>query len=106
MALLPTKTRNLICKAVPENSSLEFHLSTIKVNGMKRGCSGFVVNSKTGRTVYVNTEYCKAQNLGYLYRFCDKVGDYAGLKYRNRFARTPEELAKGIAKCLTVENVW
>lgn len=104
MILLQVKTRNLVKKFCPEQN-LEFHLTTITLNGRKKGCSGFIANRSNGRTVYVDTEYCTIQDLGYLYRFCKKVGDYSGLSYRNRFAHTPEELAKGIAKCLTDERI-
>lgn len=83
------------------NADLEFKLDNISINGQKKGCSGFVRNTENGRTIYVNTEYCIHQNLGYMYRFCDGFKDYGNLRYRNRFSRTEGDLIKGIVDCLT-----
>lgn len=101
MALLAVKTKNLISAACP-GTSLEFHLKNIAINGVKRGCSGFVVNKDNDRVIYLNTEN-SVMNLGFMYRFADSITDYSSLKYRNRFAKSVPEFIRGISECLVGE---
>lgn len=101
MALLAVKTRNLISAACPR-ANLIFRLKNIKINGVYRGCSGFVVNKDNDRVIYLNTEN-SAMNLGFMYRFADSITDYSSLKYRNRFAKSVPEFVRGISECLTGE---
>lgn len=34
----------------------DFNLSNININGVKRGCSGYITNKDNGITIYVDTE--------------------------------------------------
>lgn len=51
--LLSVKLRNQLRKIDP---ALEVELKNINVNGMKRGCTGYVTDPRTGRVIYVDTE--------------------------------------------------
>lgn len=51
--LLAVKLRNQLRKIDP---TLEVELKNINVNGMKRGCSGYITDPRTGRVIYVDTE--------------------------------------------------
>lgn len=51
--LLAVKLRNQLRKLDP---TLEVELKNINVNGMKRGCSGYITDPRTGRVIYVDTE--------------------------------------------------
>lgn len=93
MLILSTKLKNALNKTGAE---LRFNLKNINVNGVKRGCSGFIINEHTGTVVYVNTEMCIPY--GYMYRFADNDRDYTG--YHNRWAETLDDLISGISACL------
>lgn len=55
--LLATKLKNrILLAAKPEDLPLKIELKNIIVNGVKRGCSGFVTNMQTGSCVYIDTE--------------------------------------------------
>lgn len=82
--VLSTKLKNAIKRANP-NGVYEFHLKTITVNGVKRGCSGFIVNKANNSIVYTTTEPVMT-NLTYMYRFADSLSDFYG--YRNRWCKT------------------
>lgn len=45
------KVRNLF-KGMP----FEFKIKDININGQKRGCRGFITNTKTGKVCYIDTE--------------------------------------------------
>lgn len=51
--LLSVKLRNQLRKL---NPALEVELKNININGMKRGCSGYITDPRTGRVIYVDTE--------------------------------------------------
>lgn len=54
--LLATKLKNrILLAAKPEDLPLKIELKNIIVNGVKRGCSGFVTNMQTGSCVYIDT---------------------------------------------------
>lgn len=46
--LLAVKLRNQLRKIDP---ALEVELKNINVNGMKRGCSGYITDPRTGRVI-------------------------------------------------------
>ena len=95
MLILSTKLRNAL-KA--SGLSLRFDLKNIVINGVKRGCSGFVTNEQTGTIVYVNTEGPCGFTPKYMFRFADNDRDDTG--YHNRWANTFDDLVKGISACL------
>lgn len=95
--LLSAKLRNMIINRNKWNEqlNLEFYLKNIIVNGVKRGCSGFVVNTDNNLCVYVNTEksvYGPLHNK-VLYRYADNIKDYTG--YRNHYCEEDK-----IAECI------
>lgn len=99
--LLSTKLKNEI-KKVPGDYT--FYLKNIKINGVTRGCSGFVRNNKNNTYVYVDTERCVYRALpNYMYRYADNEKDYKG--YRNRWADTVPELVRNITKLLKSDPI-
>lgn len=82
--ILMTRLKNAIKKEIP---NAEFKLRNININGVKKGCSGFITNE--GVTVYVNTEEPALTNLGLMYRYARNDSDYQGL--RNRWVNTGEK---------------
>lgn len=97
MAILSTKLRNAV-RMYSRDMDLEFHLKTTVRNGYKVGCWGFIKNKGNGAIIYVNTESSFLPYLGYLYRYADNFKDYRG--HRNMYAKTLEEYAEGISRCL------
>ena len=94
--LLPLRLKNHV-KQYDEN--YEFFIHTIEVNGIKKGCSGFIRNPNTKVCVYVNTEPPAYGGLAPLmYRYADTINDYTG--YRNRWANSENELVRNIVKLL------
>jgi hypothetical protein len=87
MLLLATKLKNQFTPAH------QVHLKNIRVNGDKRGCSGFI--QRGGAIVYVNTEVLGG---GYLYRTAAHLKDYSGGV--NRYARDLPGLVAGINSLL------
>ena len=74
---------------------LTFTLKNININGSKRGCSGFIRNNANGSVIYVNTEEVFLSSITrYMYRYAYDELDYTG--YRNRWAKTLDELASAI----------
>lgn len=43
-------------KELFKGKNFTFNLSTININGQKRGCSGFITNPITGKHCYITTE--------------------------------------------------
>lgn len=74
-------------------------LRTIRVNGDKRGCSGFI--SLHGVHVYVNTEPCG--QLGYMYRTAQHLKDYTGGV--NRWAKDLDSLVRGVRELLQAQLI-
>lgn len=90
MLILSTKLKNQFSPAHV------VALKNIRVNGDKRGCSGFIALNDA--IVYVNTERCGA--LGYMYRTAAHMKDYTGGV--NRWARDLDSLVAGVNQLLTV----
>jgi hypothetical protein len=98
MTVLSTKLKNEINKKA-NGRDLTFTLKNITINGVKKGCSGFVRNNANGTVVYVNTEEsCATWLPRFMFRYADNEKDYKG--YSNRWAKTLDELATSICKCL------
>ena len=98
MLILSTKLKNAI-NSHANGMDLTFTLKNISINGSKRGCSGFIRNNVNGSVVYVNTEEVFLTSVTrYMYRYAYDELDYTG--YRNRWAKTLDELASAICTCL------
>lgn len=97
MIILSTKLRNAITKH-SNGMDLTFTLKNININGVNRGCSGFIRNNVNNSVVYVNTETIPYSNLRYMYRYADNEKDYTG--YHNRWASELDQLADAICTCL------
>ncbi len=99
--LLAVKLKNTISKLNADKQPLEFHVKNIAINGKKVGCSGFIKNPRTGKTVYVNTDTDGAMRFGgvqkYLYRLARDIKDYRGGS--NRWAKE-DELAHNVLALL------
>lgn len=96
--LLKTKLTNAL-KKNPQNN-YTYLLKNISINGVKRGCSGFVVNENNGLVVYVDTEPMVGTNL-VMYRYARDTKDYTGCV--NRFCKQ-DSLVENIQKCLNVDR--
>ena len=79
-----TKLRNAFKRQVGTTADLTFKLSNININGRDQGCSGFITDNQTGRTVYVSTDINLGLNTKALYRNARDTKDYHGM--RNRYA--------------------
>lgn len=101
--LLATKTKNLINNVNKWSTQLplKFTLKNIKINGVNKGCSGFITNTKNGTCVYINTESSCYEPLKdkILYRYARDTKDYHG--YENHFARE-EEIAEKVLNFLAI----
>lgn len=86
--ILMTKVENALKK---KRANVDFQLQNVYINGVKRGCSGFIINTDTNTVVYINTE----PHMGnYMYRYADDTKDFTG--YHNRWAHTFEELIDAV----------
>lgn len=87
--LLMTKLKNQL-KAIDPN--LEFHLKNVSVNGMKMGCSGFVVDPKSNKIVYIDTDHNHGMNMdNALYRTAEHLKDYTGGRnHSSSYAELPQ----------------
>lgn len=61
-------------------------LKNIRVNGDLRGCSGFLTDPITDRTIYLSTEQSCGPVSGFLYRTARNTKDFRG--GHNRFGST------------------
>lgn len=75
--LLMTKVKNAVKRELPDAI---FNIHNISINGVKKGCSGFVEND--GVIVYFDSEHAIAW-AGLLYRYARSMKDYTGM--RNMF---------------------
>lgn len=91
--ILSTKLRNAINNAAYDETKkdLEYFLKNISINGVKRGCSGFVKNKTNGACVYITTE---PYNSRLMYRYADNERDFTG--YHNRWADNLNELVRNV----------
>lgn len=92
--LLAIKLRNQILAIDP---MLAVNLRNISVNGVKFGCSGFIHDVRTGRTVYVNTDHNHHTNTRAYFRTARDSKDYTGGP--NNFA-SYEDLAQAAVTLL------
>lgn len=103
--LLKIKLINAIKKVAEEkNIPLKYNIKNISVNGQKRGCSGFVINTLTNSCVYVNTEqscYSPLANKS-LYRYAKDDKDYSSTNLINGNNKFCENhcLAENVVKML------
>lgn len=93
--LLSTKLRNQILAIDP---TLAVNLRNVSVNGVKFGCTGFIHDMRTGRTVYVCTDHNHRTNTKALYRTARDSKDYTGGP--NNFAAY-DDLAAAAVNLLT-----
>ena len=75
-------------KSIFQDDPIEFDLRTIVVNGVKRGCNGFLTNTENGIVIYIDTEaYFNGglfgdMNRSILFRIAASKKDYCGKGYR------------------------
>lgn len=92
-----TALQNRVRQYLP---NVEFHLKNVNVNESKRGCSGFIVNTKTDTILYVQTEDTFNQNR-VLFRYARDLKDYVG--FYNQYSPTAnDEFIEAIVHALTV----
>lgn len=89
MLLLSTKLKN----SLPSN--FDFKLRNVAINGVKKGCSGFI--QFEGKTIYVNTERLTSRRI-YMVRCAAHDKDFIG--ERNQWADSPERLVTLIKQLL------
>ena len=70
-----------------------FDLHNIRINGVMRGCSGYIQNPKTGKTVYTMTEPVPVLWLEdkIMFRLAEdivKSGDVSDIRYKNQWPKT------------------
>lgn len=75
--LTARKVKGRIKKLQPD---YEFYLKDIRINGVLRGCSGFVRNPSNDSIIYVNTEGSSYSPLSnkFMYRAAKSLKDYTG----------------------------
>lgn len=98
--ILSIKTKNLIMKKA-EAHCIEVSFSGVKniiINGIKRGCSGFVKREDTGTWVYFTTEPSCSKSCNFMHRLAESDRDYHG--GHNHFAQSVDEMAEHIVKLL------
>ena len=96
--LLMTRLKNLVKKE--SGIEYQYHLRNIVINGVKKGCSGFIVNPHNFLCIYVDTEHSCYAPLSnkFMYRYAKDTNDFSGDE--NLWANSESELAKGIVKLL------
>lgn len=75
---MPPTTRRL--RSMFRGQPFELHISDIRINGMIRGCSGFLRNTDSGKICYINSEGSCLQTLAnkILIRTAVNLSDYTG----------------------------
>ena len=93
--LLMTTVKNRFKKV----GEYEFYLKNININGVKKGCSGFIKNPQNEKIVYINTESSCYQPLSdkILYRTAESLRDWTG--GRNQWCKE-DELVKSVSMIL------
>ena len=72
----------------------------IKINGVTKGCSGFLKNLLTGKFAYLNTESGFGSHLqAYLYRTAKNDKDFTG--GHNQYCKTPSELHLNLVRIVS-----
>lgn len=110
MLILSTKLKNAITKeATKKGVSLNIQLKNISINGIKRGCSGFVFITN-GPCVYVDTEsscYHPLSNKT-LVRYARDNHDYSSNQIKNGYNQfvpsDPAIVAQKIVSMMEVKN--
>ena len=107
--LLKTKlTHQLNATAMAQGIEIEIFLKKISINGVKRGCTGHVVNKTTGTCVYVDTEtFCYSPLAGKaMYRLARDTKDFSSTSLKNGYNRwvTEEDLASSVILLLKREK--
>lgn len=107
--LLKTKlTNQLNTAAIAQEMEIEIFLKNISINGVKRGCSGHIVNKTTGACVYVDTEtFCYSPLAGKaMYRLARDTKDFSSNSLKNGYNRwaTEEDLASAVILLLKREK--
>lgn len=89
--ILSTKLKNGIEKQ-NQNLNLKYHLRNISINGVKKGCSGFIENVDNGKIIYITTEICGYVPLEKktMFRFAENLKDYGGKGGFNQWVNTDE----------------
>lgn len=97
--ILSTKLKNaLLKKADVQTHELTISLKNITINGIKKGCYGFIKNEKNSSIVCVNTEGSCLASLNYMFRYADSFNDHRG--YMNHWANSLDELTDEILQLL------
>jgi len=95
--LMMTKLKNRIMKIWPgAKFYAEFKLKNVRINGVPRGCTGFIRNSVNGNIVYVDTE--PFMFTGYLRRYAKSMADYTG--EFNQYSKNSDQFALDIVSML------
>lgn len=91
--LLATKLKNAFLKEGP----FETHFRNTSINGVKKGCYGFVVNKENGKIAYLDTEHSIYGPISdkSLYRTAVSLSDFTG--GRNNFCKDDELVENVIA---------
>ena len=97
----PLTARELTKRIKEIDENLSFDLKNIRINGVLKGCSGFIFSEETGKFVYVLAEIDNYVNKA-MYRIARHGKDYSGghsVAERNRYAEY-SNLAKEIVELL------
>lgn len=94
----PLTARELTKRIKEIDESLSCNLKNIRINGILKGCSGFVFSEETGKFVYVLAEIDNYVNKP-MYRIARHGKDYSSVGERNRYAEY-SNLAKEIVELL------
>lgn len=87
--MLAIKLKNNL-KAAANHDDYDFAIKNVSINGAKVGATGFVKNNRTGKFVYVCTDFGILGRDGQLfYRTAKDAKDYTG--GTNKFGDTREE---------------
>lgn len=97
--LLMTALKNRFKKV----GNYEYYLKNININGVKRGCDGFIRNPENGKIVYLTTEYVcgncyKPLANKMMYRTAKDLKDFSGGE--NQWC-VESELVDKVVKALT-----
>ena len=98
--ILPVKLGRAVKKRCQNPGSIR--LSLRNING--RGCCGFVHDTDTGVTVYVDTDASHVA-IGHVVRYARDEKDFTGCYNRTRFC-TLTEVVSEIVKMISDKDMW
>lgn len=102
--LLKTKLSNQLKRIAEEQKvPIDIYFNNISINGVKKGCSGFIVSKDS--CVYVNTE-SPLFSCQVMYRLAKDTSDYSSnslINGRNRWCKE-DELAEKVINLLKTEK--